>query len=461
MRVDFRQYYNIIIMNTIKKYIFIFLFSVLLSISVFGQVRQPHSLYFLETIPQISQMNPALQPRANNYLILPVNVNFDFSSDLAVKDLLQQRGSQWHTPIEEEYDYSALWKSIGKKATQFVSGVDCDIIGFGFRTNNGYFSFRTSVHASGAFALPSDFFKITERGLPDGTKLDFSPLRVRAIAYKQITLGYSLNLTEQLTVGVNVKPIFGLASAQTDINAFSLHTGKQQWDVTAKGAAYLSGPFDVYTNENDKNKIDSVKMRTFELSMIPDYLFTNPGVAFDFGASYKIDEQFTVSAALNNLGFMSWRNALNGANFDSKASFDGITYNVAEDDFDNIKTKDLIDSILKIDFMVQKEKFKTPVTPVLHLGATYQVTEWAAAGFLSRTVFWKNAVRQSFNLSANLQPYNFVSFNLGATYQVKGNICLSSGFMFLMGPLQFYFLTDYVPVYYSTLEYDGNNFMIP
>ena len=87
----------------------------LLSVVVNGQVRQPHALYFMETIPQISQMNPAFQPRANGYVMLP-SMNIDFLSDLAVKDILQKNGNRWDTPVQKYYDYDILWKSIGKKA---------------------------------------------------------------------------------------------------------------------------------------------------------------------------------------------------------------------------------------------------------------------------------------------------------------------------------------------------------
>ena len=144
--------------------------------AVSGQVRQPHALYFLETIPQVTQMNPAFQPRANGYLTFPfVNFNVDIFSDLAVKNLFQKQGNEWYAPFEEEYDYKKLYNSIGKKSTMFNYGFDLDILGFGFRTGNGYFTFGVSQHIVAGFAIPSDFFRIFDNGFPERT-LDFSPM---------------------------------------------------------------------------------------------------------------------------------------------------------------------------------------------------------------------------------------------------------------------------------------------
>ena len=447
-------------MKTGRRYSFIFILPALLCATVNGQVRQPHSLYFMETIPQISQMNPALQPRANSYVSLP-NVNIDFCSDLAVKNILQKQGDSWYTPVEKQYDYKKLRRAIGKNATMFNLGVDVDFIGFGFRTYNGYFSFGLSEHVSANFALPSDLFNVTDKGFPDGTALDFSPLRTRGLAYMQLLLGYSHKVSDKLTIGVNVKPLIGHAAAVSKIDKVELLTGTQQWDLDAKGNIYSSGFVDkIITNEKGKiESFDSIKIKDFKNYKVEDALsdyilnFNNLGVAFDFGAAYRFDERLTVSASLNNLGFISWKNDLNSISFGGKYNFNGVTYDYPNDKNFGDLFSTLGDSIANaLNYDVKQNKFMTSLTPVLHVGASYKLTEGISVGLLSRSAFWKNGVRQSFNGSIYLQPYSFVSMNLGATYQVKGSVHLGGGFQFLLGPLQIYFLVDNVPVYYSTIK---------
>ena len=432
------------------------IFLTLLGATLNGQVRQPHSLYFMETIPQILQMNPALQPRANGYIMLP-NANIDLRGDLAAKDVLQHQGALWYTPFEKNYNYDKLYKSTGKKATMSNNAIDVDVIGFGFRTGNGYFSFGVSEHISANNALPNDLFKISENGFPNGTKLDFSSLGGQEIVYMQWRFGYSGKLNEKLSIGLNVKPLFGQIAVVSKIEKFDIHTGEEQWIIDAKGNIYSSAPIDVITNA--EGKIDDIEDRDFSdyktKDWINDYVtaLNNPGIAFDFGAAYQVNERLTASASLNNLGFISWENDLNSISFNGKYEFKGIEYDATSDDKIEDLFKNLGDSIVDaMNYKVRNDKFKTPLAPVFHAGASYQLSRAASVGFLSRTVFWKNGVRQSFNTTFSLQPYSFVAMNVGATYQIKSNVYLGGGFTFLLGPLQIYFLADYIPVYYSTLR---------
>jgi len=443
----------------------IILFFALLNASVNGQVRQPHSLYFMETIPQVSQINPAFQPRANSYVMLP-NVNIDLLMDFAIKDIFQKHGSNWHTPVEKQYDYNKLYKSIGKKSTMINGGIDVDILGFGFRTDNGYFSFGISEHIFGNFALPNDLFKITDEFLPDNTNLDFSPLHTQGIAYMQILIGYSAKVNDRLSVGVNIKPLFGHFAVATKIDKFNLNTSEQQWDLDAKGSIYSSLPIDEIIMD-EKGNIDKIIIRDFDGTKPKDWVentsigFYNPGIAIDLGAAYQINERLNVSASLNNLGFISWNNDLNGITFDGKYTFNGVYYDASKDDKIKDLFKNLGDSIADaMNYVVQHDKFKTMLPPVLHAGATYSLSKSMSIGLLSRSVFWQKDFRQSFNASFNLQPYSFFSLNAGATWQVKSNVYLGGGLIFQLRPLplQIHILADYVPIYYSTYTIDGDKF---
>jgi len=445
--------------------IYTVIWSALFAVSVNGQVRQPHSLYFMETIPQISQVNPAFQPRANGYVMLPC-FNFDFNSDLAVRDLLQKQDNKlkWDLPVEKQFDYDKLRKSIGKKATMINVGTDVDVIGFGFRAGSGYFSFGVSEHVFANTTLPSDIFNIIDKGFPDKTTLDFLSLNTSTAGYMQILIGYSGKVNDKLSIGMNIKPLFGHVAIAPKIQKIKLSTGEQLWDLDGKGNIYSSAPIEVIMDANDEDKIDKVEFRDFSDytagELINHYIlgFNNPGIALDLGAAYKITERITVSASLNNLGFISWNtnndlNSLNSIPFEGKYLFNGIKYDVTSDENFKDVLKSLGDSIVDaMNYSVKDDKFKTMLTPVLYAGASYNLTQSVSVGLLSRTAFWKNSVRQSFNASVYLQPYSFVAMNLGATYQIKGNVSFGGGFTIFGGPLQFYLLVDNVPVYYSTIS---------
>jgi hypothetical protein len=430
----------------------------LLGASASLRAQDPMALYFMETVPQTSRINPAFQPRANGFVSLPASVGVDFRSGLSVKDIFQKHGDRWYLPIERQYDYKKLYKSIGRKATMINARVEWDLLGFGFRTGKGYVTFGVSEHVVGVSSLPSDLFKISETGFPDNTRLDFSPMRIHAMAYKQILIGYSHPINEKLTIGVNLKPLFGQVAATTKIRTFSIKTGLNEWSVEVEGDAYTSLPATMTEDEDGDLKEFEFQDDLETADYISKYAgFSNPGFAVDLGAVYAFTERLSVSAALNNLGFISWKQDLNGVSFRGQYAFKGIEYNTADDDDIDNAWEALGDSLKNvIYFGTQHKKFKTALTPSLYLGASYRLTPAISVGLLSRSVFWKKAFHQSFNLSLNLQPYSFVSFNIGINTQIKGNTYFGTGFSLFLGPLQFYLISDYLPIRYSTLTLDGD-----
>jgi hypothetical protein len=410
----------------------------------------------MNVIPQTTHLNPAFQPRGNVFVSLP-SVGAGFRSDLSVKDILQQHGNKWYLPVEKQFDYDLLRSAIGKSSTMFNMNAEIDIIGFGFRTKKGYFTFGISEHIVATPAIPSDLFKIPEATSLDNTTIDFSPFRVNAMLYKQISIGYSRIINDKLTVGVNLKPLFGQAAISTKIKKFALKTGEKEWSVDVEGDVYASAP--VTMKEKEGDEFPDIEMNELEAG---DYVskygtsLNNPGFAVDLGATYRYNDWFSFSAALNNLGFISWKEDLNGLSFGGRYAFNGVTYNTADES--NEAFEGLADSLkAAIDYKTQHKSFTTSLPPVLYLGATCHLTNAISLGLLSRSTFWSKGYRQNFNLSLNLQPYSFVALNLGINQQIKGNTYFGGGFSLFLGPLQFYLLTDYIPVRYSTITFDNKD----
>jgi hypothetical protein len=189
--------------------------------------------------------------------------------------------------------------------------------------------------------------------------------------------------------------------------------------------------------------------------------FKNPGIALDMGAVYALNDQWEFSAALNNLGFIKWTEDLNSLSFNGTYSFKGLEVDGSnKDDMD--KAVEAIGDSLKtvIEYGVGQEKFSMTLVPGLYMGASYNLNHAVSLGFLSRSKFQKKNFRQDFNLSANVQPYSFVAFNLNYSLRVNGGNGLGTGVSFLMGPLQLYLLADYIPMQYATVNMEGDEFLM-
>jgi hypothetical protein len=439
--------------------IYIFIVSLFFALLLPVQGQNPMGLYFMETIPQSSQINPAIQPRANGFFALP-SANLLFQSDVAFRDVFQEQGNEWITPLNQNFNYSDLYNVIGKAANiNQYAGVD--ILGLGFRTGRDYFSFTMSLKNVMQIGMPSDLFKISDLGFPDGESFDFSAMRVKEVAYHELAVGYSRKWNDKFTFGIKVKPLFGIAGGMTDINSFKLKTTATQWDMYVDGTIYTSGPIKV--EEGTPGDFpESIDVKNLDGDEEQEYLtsFKNAGMAFDFGAVYQHNDKWIFSAALTNLGYVKFKEELNSLSFNGTYSFKGIDVDGTDDDAIKQAFEDIGDSIKTIiNYDVGHEKFNIPLTPLWYMGASYQWMPSVSIGLLSRSVFQKQNFRQDFCLSANIQPYSFVSLNLNYSKRIKGGNGLGTALSVLAGPLQMYLAADYIPIRYADVAFDdGDSF---
>ncbi|ASB50140.1 DUF5723 family protein [Alkalitalea saponilacus] len=436
----------------------IYIITLVFIVSTTVKAQSPMGLYFMETIPQSSHINPAMQPRANAYVSLP-SLNLMMQSDVAFSTILQRHGGEYLSPISSRFDYDKLYRQIGKSTTiNFYQ--DIDLLGLGFRYGRDYFSLNVGFRNGIQFGLPSDLFKIPENGFPDGQRLDLSTMRIKSFSYKELNFGYSREWNEYLTVGINIKPLFGHAAALTDISTFIVESNRTHWDLIVDGTVYSSAPIEVEESDTPGDFPESIDGKDLDGDDFLKYLtgFNNPGIAFDFGAVYKLSDDWTFSAAFHNLGFITWKHDINTLSFNGKYTFDGVEIDGDNKDDWEEAFEAIGDSIKSIiDYQVGHGSFRTPLTPGMYLGAQYNLTHYLSFGLLSRSLFQKYNFTQDFNLSANVQPLTFVAFNMNYSYRINGGNGLGAGFTILGGPLQFYMMADYIPTKYADVYIDDND----
>jgi len=417
--------------------------------------QNPMGLYFMETIPQSTQLNPANQPRANVFVSLP-SPGIHLHSDVGFTDAFQEQSSgEWVSPMSRRFNYDDLYNTIGKSAV-LNNNLGVDLFGLGFRSGRDYFSLTVSVKNELQMGLPSDLFKIPEAGFPDGERFDFSSFRMKQAAYHELALGYSREWNDFFTFGARLKPLFGIAGGVSKFDQFHLNTSRNRWNATVDGTVYSSAPLEV--EEGDPGEFpESVEARELEDSETAEYFTSlqNGGIAADFGAVYDHDEDWTFSASFINLGYVRFKNDLNHLSVKGSYDFDGISVDGTDEEqidqaFDNV-----VDSMeTVIEYGVGHEKFSVPLTPTLNMGASYQLTPAVSFGLLAQSRFQKHNFSQAFNVSANVQPYSFVALNLNYSNRIQGGSGLGSAVSLLLGPLQMFVAADYLPMRYADVSFD-------
>ena len=180
------------------------------------------------------------------------------------------------------------------------------------------------------------------------------------------------------------------------------------------------------------------------------------GIGFDLGATYKLLDNLTLSAALTDIGFVTWKGAEATANPDPFV-FDGFHHFGAEDDpitgesaLD--KETDQLEEDLKnlIRFQNNQEAKSTrSLTTTLNVGGEYSLlSNKISFGLLSSTRFGLPTVWTELMASANFRPVRWFNATINGSFS---NIGQSMGVLLNFNPkgFNFYIGSDYIPFRYS------------
>ena len=112
-------------------------------------------------------------------------------------------------------------------------------------------------------------------------------------------------------------------------------------------------------------------------------------MAIDLGATYKLNDEWTFSASLLDLGFISWKNTTKGT-MSKDFTFDGFSEISVKDDGSNNNKKldtqvdELVDDLAdlaKFDKVGEGMKRTTALAATLHLGAQYTLPAYDRLNF--------------------------------------------------------------------------------
>ena len=183
---------------------------------------------------------------------------------------------------------------------------------FGIRSKKAYFTYTTSLVFEGQINAPKDIFGLATFGnsafIGKEAKIDFSNTNFTSYVKNEIT--YGRQITNELSVGVNLGLINGLANMQVDKAYLGLQTDTgvnsiYQFKATAEANARASMIGIDLTQIGDsayrKNLDKAVNTQLGKMT-----ISSNQGLSFGTGFVYRINEKFRVSGSVQNLGKIVW-----------------------------------------------------------------------------------------------------------------------------------------------------------
>lgn len=402
------------------------------------------SAYFLDGYTFKYKMNAA-ELGERSFFALPAlsRTAVGAETNLAVGNVLYPLDNgKLGTFLHPDVDGNTFLKSLNKN-NLVNANADINILSFGIRTGKSFNTFDISVKARAGVNLPKDLFRLAKMGTAGGNTYDLN-LALSANAYLEAAYGYSRKIGDNISVGGRAKFLIGLANADLRMENMKLSAAEDKWTVTADGRLNASAlAYQLRTDEDGKLNYDFSDINDYlDLNKIPQML--NYGFALDLGVKWTIARYFTISAAVNDLGAIAWKNNnVASTKKGSSWSFEGFENIDPNQDFGKV-LEDMGNELLQ-SFNLYKQPGKKVDMQMLtmnaHLGLEVAMPfyERLTFGILGSARFEGPLSWYEGRASVNIAPLRWLSLsanyaysNVGSSFGGMLNIHLP-GFNFYVG----------------------------
>ncbi len=430
-----------------------------------ANAQQNLTLYNMPMVQQSQYANPAIRPEARlNIGALPVltsnYLNFANSGFTLSQVVRQENG-------KTKIDLDNMLSKLGKKNILSATA-EIDLLSFGFKQKQNYWSFSIIEKIDYRMMYPKDLFSLAIQGnaaadnigrtLNLGLKNDFN-------AYAEIGVGFNRIIKEdKLIIGGKLKYLSGQANLYTKRANATLFTDKDSLDITASSdvAIYASAPVTDY-------KSGSIDTKAFTS-------FKNNGVGLDLGAQYNLNEKIKLSASVIDLGFIRWNNhnmSVISDNPNATATFKGVDIsqfflNTTNPDSASVgaSINNTLDSLAKtfnVTTDTNAKAYNSPLFTKVYLGGNYQLNKWSNASALLYGQFYAKGLRPAVTLGYNVAAKHWLRFSVTYSMLNRSFANVGAGLSINLGGLQWYIVSDNV---LGTIVYDkyiqgGNSFIAP
>ncbi|GHT18691.1 hypothetical protein FACS189429_5550 [Bacteroidia bacterium] len=419
--------------------------------------QQINTQYFLENSPLRHYWNPAFQPMSDTYISLPLVGYLQAgltNNSLSVSNIFFNKNGKTVTFLHPEYGSVGDFYNSLSGTTGIFPDLRLNLLGFGFRSGeNAYINFTASLRVDGGVGVPKDMFNLLLNGTPNinGDNLfNLKNLGFNATAFMEIAGGYSTALSDQLTVGAKLKLLLGTANIRTNNKKLELNASMEDWLLSGEGTVNIASPYEVQTGTT----LNDLKLTP------PDNIlsFFSPagiGGGIDLGIAYKPIEQLTISAAVNDLGLIFWKNKNTASiKYTVNYKFEGMG-NLRKEDLTLNQVFDSIGNAFKdaTTTNATANGYMSSISPKLNVGAEYGFLDnKLSAGILSRTMLNGGKFYEELTVSANARPVRW--FNTSISYSIfNGKFSsIGLGIGLRTGPLHWLISTDYLAFEYA--KYD-------
>ena len=409
--------------------------------------------YFMETSNYRHQMNPALLDSPYFGMFFS-NINIGMTGNIGAKQFIFDTNGlpgytgnyRYTTFMDPNVDAKTFLNKLHDK-NRFDLYLNYNLFSVGFKAWGGVNLLELNLRSNTNLTLPKGLFEFAKTA-GEKEHYEFGGLGMRTQNYMELALGHSRDINKQWRVGGKLKFLIGAAYADFTADNVTLDMTEDAWRIQSNAqvkASLLKS--DVIHEDPSKNSADG-RPRVKELD---NFGFSLPGfgMALDLGVTYKPIENLTLSAAITDLGFISWKNT-HHASSQGDYTFDGFNNIYIGSDKD--QTEDIDDQFDQIGddleemFSVYDDGTKTAtqaLAATLNVGAEYKLPAYDKLkfGFLyTSRIHGKYSWHQGM-LNVGVRPVKWFECNVNGAVTSTG--VTAGGMLSLKAPhFNFYIAAD-------------------
>lgn len=353
----------------------------LVAISSFAGTYQ--SGFFLDNYCYGYRVNPAITSEKGFMSIALGSVTPSLASDIGLGSFIfKSPDGGLVTGLNSSISPNDFPGSL-KKVNSLNFGLDYNLFSTGrWAKENVFTNFEINVKAGLSASLPKELFTFLKLGSSNET-FNLSSLGANINAYAEIAYGRT-RVFDKLTIGWRAKALVGVANGGLKVNnaAVTINRNEVSYNIDADIYAAAKGlSVGSSISETTGRKIIDIEDIDFDPSAIRP---SGIGAAIDLGATYTFFDKLTVSAAICDLGAISWKNNV----FAHSAGEQGF-YGVEGIDFNgNSIDEDLDEIIAELEnlgeFVMEEPKGRSlQMIPMkANIGATMQLAKIFSVSYL-------------------------------------------------------------------------------
>lgn len=383
-----------------------------------------NSAYFTEDYKFRHMLNPAFG-NEQNYVSIPAlgNISVNTHGNFGYRDVIMSNPMYPSLSDKKMTTFLNPYISAEDALSGFSTGnnritgdVSLTILSAGFKAFGGYNTIEINSRTTTGVSLPYELFEFAKN--TGNHSYDIGDINAHAQSFAEIAFGHSRQINDKLRLGAKLKVLVGLGRADVKMRNMKADlTAEDKWTITGEATTDVSMKGFSYVSEEKEYNIEGSgtyeRVNDVDLDGVGVGGF---GMAIDLGGVYEINEDWTVSASVLDLGFISWTNDMLAENRLKSFVFNGFhDVSVTSDRGEEIDTKvdrygDQLADFANLTDMGDKGGRSTGIGATINVGAEYTLPVYRKVSFgalctsrINGAYSWTEG-----RLSANYAPLNWL-----------------------------------------------------